>query len=179
MLRTIARRLALGLCTTGRLRDWWSAAVLLGTFGLVAVPFGLASGILRTALTVTSAPRFLAFCLVALVVPSLAEESVFRAAILPHPTEQMSIGRRAVAFSAGLAAFVLWHPLNAWLFLPTARPVFWDGRFLILAGLLGACCTELYRRSGSVWPGVAFHWSVVIAWKAMLGGGGYRLAQFT
>jgi predicted Abi (CAAX) family protease len=178
MLRTIAHRLALGLSTTGRIRDWWVAAVLLGAYGLVAVPFGLATGILRIAVQATSAPRFLAFCLVALVAPSLAEESIFRAALLPHPTENMPFGRRAVATSAGLASFVLWHPLNAWLFLPTARPVFWDGRFLALAGLLGACCTGLYQRSGSVWPGVAFHWMVVVAWKAIFGGGGYGFAQF-
>ena len=55
------------------------------------------------ALTVTSAPRFLAFCLVVFVAPSLAEESIFRAAILPHPTEQMPKGRRAVEFAVGQA----------------------------------------------------------------------------
>ena len=55
MLRTIAHRLALGLNTRGRMRDWWSAALLLVTFGLVAVPFGLASP--TPALAESIAPR--------------------------------------------------------------------------------------------------------------------------
>ncbi len=136
---------------------WPHAKTLLTAFGLVAVPFGLATGLIHLTAPVGSASQFLTFCVVVLVLPGLAEESFFRAAILPHPTEEIPISRRALAFAAGLAGFVLWHPLDAWLFLPVARPLFWDGRFLALAGLLGACCTGLYQRSGSVWPGVAFH----------------------
>lgn len=177
MLRTISRRLALGLFAGVPPGAWWWVILLLGAYGLVAVPFGAATGILHPRMTSASLPRFLAFGLVVFVVPCLAEELLFRVVLLPHPSENMPAGRRALVVAAGLGAFVLWHPLNAWLLLPAARPLFWDGRFLALAGLLGAGCAALYQRSGSIWPGTVFHWAIVVGWKGMLGGSGYGIAQ--
>jgi predicted Abi (CAAX) family protease len=72
--------------------------------------------------------------------------------------------------AASVVLFIAWHPLNAALFLPAARPLFGDLRFLALAGLLGLCCSVVYLRTGSVWPGVVLHWLVVFAWKGALGG---------
>ena len=68
-----------------------------------------------------------------------------------------------------LIAFVLWHPLQVWLDLPMAQPVFLDPAFLILVAVLGALCTILTHRSGSLWPAVVLHWIVVVSWKAGTG----------
>lgn len=91
-------------------------------------------------------------------VPALLEELLFR--VLPPP--------RLWPFA--LAAYVLFHPLNAWLFWPEARDVFYDPAFLFLAALLGGGCTLLYRRTRSLWPPVALHWLVVAGWLLFLGG---------
>jgi predicted Abi (CAAX) family protease len=76
---------------------------------------------------------------------------------------------RAAWAALGLGLFVAWHPLNAALFLPRAWGLFTDVRFLALVALLGACCSAVYLRCGSVWPCVAIHWLAVVAWK-MSGG---------
>ena len=66
-----------------------------------------------------------------------------------------------------LAAFVLWHPVQVWLGLPMAQPVFLEPAFLVMAALLGVVCTLAYRRSGSIWPAVMIHWLTVVAWKGL------------
>ena len=93
-----------------------------------------------------------------LIVPGLLEELVFRVAPAPR--------------FAGLAlvAYVLIHPLNAWLFLPAARPVFYDPVFLLIVALLGACCTLLYRRTRSIWSPTLFHGLAASGWLLFFGG---------
>ncbi len=90
--------------------------------------------------------------------PSLTEEIAFR--VLPPP--------RFAGFA--LAAYVLAHPLNAWLFFPAARAVFYYPVFLLLTALLGGLCTLLYRRTGSLWSPVVLHTLVVSGWLLWLGG---------
>ncbi len=143
-------------------REWAFAGLLLAVFAAVAVPFGLMSGFLVPG-RMPPWPSLAAFAAVAVVVPCLAEEMVFRVALLPR--EGPWLGWAALS----VALFVAWHPLNAALFLSRAWGTFTDARFLLLAGLLGMCCTAAYLRSGSVWPGVAIHWAAVVGWK-MSGG---------
>lgn len=107
------------------------------------------------------APDRLARALLALLLPALAEEAVFRWPVARRRT------RRAALLSA--AAFALWHPLGGWL-LPPARPVLWDPVFLLLATALGAACAWSARRSGTVWPAVAIHWAAVAGWTLLWGG---------
>jgi predicted Abi (CAAX) family protease len=138
----------------------------LAVFAALAIPFGVASGVLHP--TWPSDPgRLVLFALVAVVVPSLGEEILFRASLVPHRTEG---GPWWGWVFASLVLFALWHPLNAALFLPRAWPLFSDPRFVVLTLLLGVALSVLYRRTGSLWPGVAFHWAVVVGWKACLGG---------
>lgn len=69
-----------------------------------------------------------------------------------------------------LALFVAWHPING-LFLKTeASQTFLDPVFLLLATLLGGCCTFVYLRTGSIWPSTLIHWLSLVSWKAFLGG---------
>lgn len=106
---------------------------------------------------------FLFLAAVALVIPALGEELVFRGILQPH---QLGEAREWIFSALSLAAFVIWHPLQVWLGLPLAQPVFTEPSFLTLVAILGALCTALTHRSGSVWPAVLLHWIVVVGWKA-------------
>ena len=69
-----------------------------------------------------------------------------------------------------LAAFIVYHPLNALTLYPVGKPTFWDWRFLTLAGLLGAVCSIAYYTTGSTWPPVFIHWIIVVSWIKFFGG---------
>lgn len=97
------------------------------------------------------------------LVPAFFEEIVFRGALLPRASE-IPIAPWGPAIFA-LILFVTWHPINAWLFLPAARPLFTDPLFLAMAALLGAVATLLYMRSQSIWTPVIFHGAIVAGWK--------------
>jgi predicted Abi (CAAX) family protease len=100
------------------------------------------------------------------VVPALAEELVFRAALVPRPSEPASAFRLAWP----LAAFVLWHPLQAWTVGPPWSATFLQPWFLVAVAVLGATLTAVYRVTGSVWACAAVHWAAVAAWKLLLDG---------
>lgn len=148
------RRVWQALTTWPDARGWLETlAVTLG-FTAAALLIGLPSGFLHPQPPAVAAPPLL---LRTLFAPALAEELVFRVAPPPR--------------FAGLAlvAYVLYHPLNAWLFVPAARDSFSNPVFLLLAALLGVLCTLLYRRSGSLWPPVVLHSLVVVGWLLLLG----------
>ena len=106
--------------------------------------------------------------LVAIFVPALGEELLFR--VVPLPDPQRASGFPWFAASIALTAFVLWHPLQALLFGGARAEIFLDLWFLIAVAALGFACTRLYWKSGSVWPAVFLHWLVVVGWKALAGG---------
>ncbi|MDJ0641764.1 MAG: CPBP family glutamic-type intramembrane protease [Erythrobacter sp.] len=110
----------------------------------------------------------LRLALIALVIPSLGEELLFRAALLPTPQagQQMPLPRAATA----IALFVLWHPLQALVTTDERATIFLDPWFLLAVGALGLACTRAYWRNGSLWPAVILHWLSVIGWKALAGG---------
>ncbi len=143
------------LTTLPTARDWRLTLAVTVTFGGLALAFSLLNGFLQAQPAPAS---ILPLALRVLIVPSLTEELVFR--VLPP---------RRYALLA-LVLYVLYHPLMALLFVPVARPVFWDIRFLLLAALLGGCCTLLYHRTGSVWPPTLLHWAAVTGWLEMFGG---------
>lgn len=138
-------------------RAWLETLVITGVFSVVALAVGLTSGFLHPETARTAAPPLL---LRTFAVPALLEELLFR--VLPPPR----------LWPLMLAAYVLFHPLNAWLFLPEARDVFYDPAFLSLSALLGGGCALLYRRTRSLWPPVVMHWLVVAGWLLFLGGEG-------
>lgn len=123
-------------------RGWAETLLALLGFATLALPLGLASGWLEPQRAPLAVPPLL---LRVFFVPSLLEETLFR--VLPPPRWAPQ----------ALAAYVLSHPLNALLFVPGARDVFFDPTFLLLALLLGAACSVLYRRTGSLWPPVVLH----------------------
>lgn len=142
------------LRTPPTLRGWFESLLALLLFAALALPLGFWSGLLRLE---SAALSPLPLVLRVFFAPGLTEEVIFR--VLPP---------RFAGFA--LAAYVLAHPLNAWLFFPAARSVFYHPVFLLLTALLGGLCTLLYRRTGSLWSPVVLHTLVVSGWLLRLGG---------
>ena len=166
MLRLLGQRLVRALGTAPRARDWLLAGSVLTVFTAVALIVGFVSGLLHVSMPADPGRQAL-FALVAVIVPCLGEEVLFRVLLVPHPDEP---GPWVGWASVSVLLFALWHPLNAALLLPHAWPLFADPRFILLTVLLGAGLVLLYRRTGSIWPAVAVHWAVVVTWKAFLSG---------
>ena len=143
-------------------RGWRLSLIVFLCFAGLAVPFGLSVDLLDWSPT---ADGVLATAAIALFLPALGEELAFRGPLLYAPA------RWRFAAGAGLlSAFILWHPLNAWLFLPQALPLFIDPRFLILAAGLGLAASLATVMSRSLVPAVAIHWATVFAWKQLFAG---------
>lgn len=169
LLSLLARRIIPAFRSWPTPPQWRDTALLAAAYALVGIPLGLLTG--RLTLEWSSAPlgQILAFVLIAILAPSLVEELCFRVALIPRNSEPVSQAGRGVWAGASLVLFVAWHPLNAWLLNPWARPIFFDPIFLVLAALLGLTCTLAYLRTGSIWPPVMIHWLTVIVWKLCLG----------
>ena len=170
MITRIQQRSIRAFTTLPKQRDWLELAFAGILFTAVTVPFGLATGLLEFTDPKDSLFTILAYVIVALVLPSSAEEWIFRGLLLPHKEEHVTTRQRLAWCAMALVLFVLWHPFNAWLFVPWARVLFYRLDFLLVAGLLGLVATALYQRSGSIWPGVIFHWTAVVGWKLFCGG---------
>jgi predicted Abi (CAAX) family protease len=104
--------------------------------------------------------------------PSLVEEKFFRAVLLPRDTTRVRRPYLITTAVVALTAFIVSHPINAWLFRPAALVLFTNPMFLVCATLLGIMCTLTYLISRSLWPPVLFHWITVVIWILFLGGQG-------
>jgi predicted Abi (CAAX) family protease len=170
MLRTLGSRLAHAYSTVPTLRQWAEALLLFGIFLAVSLPVGLASGLLSFAPSHEDAGSLVVFAAVALAVPSLFEETLFRAALLPRPGEQRLGLGLVVNVAVAVALFVLGHPLVAWLVAPATRALAYNPVFLGLCAVFGVISSLAYLRTGSIWPSVLMHWTVVVGWKIWFGG---------
>ena len=146
------------------------SSLLLGVYAAVALVLGRGTGFLpaqrprlRPLVLLRQAP-------VLLLTPSLIEEALFRAALLPHPLEGLGVWGNGAWGALSVGLFVAWHPLAGRLWYPQGRRLFDDGRFLLLASLLGVTCVVAYQATGSIWPPVLIHWLVVLIWLEVLGG---------
>jgi len=170
-LGPIGPRIAAAFRTWPGVKGWVETAVIGFLFTAVALPLGLFSDFLSWQSAPLEAGAFAAVLVITFFVPSLFEETLFRAMLLPRTGEPgFNLRTRTGWDLFGLVVFVAMHPLNALLFRPEARPVFCAPVFLALAALLGAACTLAFRRTNSVWPPVVLHWLAVVCWKAFLGG---------
>ncbi len=144
---------------------------LLGFYGLVAIPQGLASGLLRPPWRQLTAPGWLRLAAALMLMPSLLEEGIFRVLLLPRglaglaPLDQLAWA----GLSVGL--FVLYHPLAGRFWYPQGRLLFEQPRFLVPCGLLGAVCVIAYASTGSLWAPVLIHWFTVLIWLGPADGG--------
>lgn len=177
LISKIGYRLLYAVSTFPSSKDWLFSIDLLLIFILIAVPIGFSSNFLRIETTSLSWKTTLRISALALFFPAIAEEIFFRILLLPHPTEQASIIMQWFWAVMGLLIFIIYHPVNAFVFIPSARATFNNITFLILAALLGGICITSYFRSGSLYPPVLIHWLVVVVWLLLLGG--YRRLHAT
>lgn len=146
--------------------QWLYTFAVLVEFALIAALFGLATG-LYSFLPIEDLPQLSRRSAIAFITPGLLEELVFRGPLVWFVVRQGRAPGWAIGLS--LVLFVLWHPLNAAVYLTEARNLFFDWRFLSVAAGLGAGATWLALRSRSLWPPVIFHWLAVTGWMAFLG----------
>lgn len=159
------RRLHAALATWPDARGWKATGcALLWGFPLIAL-LAFATGLAHFDPMPLGA-RWLGFFFGLMLVPALGEELVFRALLVPRPGMPFPAWRAVLV----VAAFVAWHPLQALTFGPPWSTLFLAPRFLALVAVLGALLVRIYRASGSIWPCVLVHWSVVAAWKLLFAG---------
>jgi predicted Abi (CAAX) family protease len=164
-VNSAGRRLHAALTTWPGARGWEAVAreLLWGLPALALLAFATA---LAHFDPMAFGTRWLGFFFGLMLVPALGEELLFRALLIPRPDRPFPLWQ--AVFS--VAAFVLWHPLQALTFGPPWSALFLEPRFLLLVAVLGALLVRLYRATGSIWPCVAVHWIVVAAWKLAFGG---------
>lgn len=148
-------------------RDWLELGLVLLLVGAVAAPLGLATGLLHV--EPRPWPTILKTAAIALFIPAIGEELLFRALPIPDRSETP---RALWAIVGSTAVFTGWHVVET-LWQPEHRALFLRPDFLAWAAWLGIWCAVLRRRSGSVWPGVIVHWLTVVAWIGWLGGPGF------
>jgi predicted Abi (CAAX) family protease len=159
------RRLLRSLITWPSARGWAFAGAM-GVCTLVCMgALGCSTGLyaLQPANTHGLALRLLSV----VIVPALGEEAVFRGVLIP---DRFETSRPWLWLPLGVGVFTLWHVVEATTFLPAARAMFLRPDFLSCAALLGAGCAVIRWRTGSLWPCVILHWTMVTIWQTWLGG---------
>ncbi len=146
------------------------ALALLGLYAAVALPWGLRSGFLQRRWRPSPPQSLFRQAMALLLMPSLGEELLFRAALLPRPAEAMAPPAALAWAVLGVALFVCYHPLAGRFWYRAGRGVFDDPRFLGLCALLGAICSLAYLATASLVAPLLIHWLVVLIWLDPLGG---------
>jgi uncharacterized protein len=167
MIQKIFSRISSAFRTIPKRQDWVDVIALLTLFALIYLPIGFSLGFLQVEFQ-SSWQILLGVSVSAFFMPGLNEEFLFRALLIPHPTEAISLKKRWLFIGFSWVLFLLYH-VHPWTPLFFRTPA-----FLIGAGLLGIVCTVSYLRSGSIWLPIFMHWLIVVIW--LLGFGG--LAKF-
>lgn len=143
-------------------RAWFeTAAAIIGLFSVLG-PALWASGLVRYDPRPWTEALLLAA--VALPIPAVAEEFVFRG---PIPAQGET--RHPLPWILGSALiFSAWHVVQAFLF--TGAEVFLRPDFLAATLAIGLACGVLRHRSGSLWPPIMLHWVAPAAWLSLFGG---------
>ena len=150
--------------------DWLWAFMLLFVFASIVIPFGFQLKFLRLEIPQLSLKAISRVILTALFFPAVTEEAFFRVLFLARTCEQISAINQSLLAIASLILFIVYHPLNAYLFIHNARKTFSSFAFLASAAFLGIICTITYLISGSVYPPIIIHWLIVIFWLLVFGG---------
>ena len=187
-------RLLAAISTTPSVESIAISASIIALTGAVGLPYGLQSGFLqcpheekenldcsaiitdemiKSTTKTSNVTLSLGILARIFITPALAEEILFRCLPLPHPTENMQFRQVLPIAIASCAVFVLYHPLAGRTVFRGKRlgdVALQDGRFLVLASLMGLACTSCYLVTGSLWVPVFVHWGFVAVWQFALGG---------
>jgi len=152
--------------------DVWAQ---LGTESLWLLPLLLACGWLGGFIGWDpSTSRLILFVLAAFPVLVLAEETLFRCILLkPPPDGASKLGPAMLSALLFALGHLLLARLCRWALADRCPP--WIGLgmnpwFLLAVFALGLACARLVLAARSLWPAVALHWLVVVAWVALFGG---------
>jgi predicted Abi (CAAX) family protease len=139
-------------------------------YALIAWFFGHGGGFLVRQNAIGNPLTFLLHSIRLFFAPALAEEIVFRVALLPHPVEGTPGWRWLFWAMVSLVLFILYHLLLGKTLYKSARSTLSDPRFLVLVGWLGLMLISLYGITGSLWLVALLHWAAVMVWIFALGG---------
>jgi membrane protease YdiL (CAAX protease family) len=119
-------------------------------------------------------PELALLAAIAVLVPVLAEESLFRAILLKPPSDGAS-GLGPALLSASLFALynfaaALLCPVVLGEQCPPWADLGLDPWFLAATFALGLACARLALATRSIWPGAVLHWAVLMGWLALFGG---------
>jgi predicted Abi (CAAX) family protease len=128
-------------------------AIATATIALIAAPSGL--------LTLT--PRLTPAILTAFLIPAFTEELIFRGFVTTR-----------LALIVSTVAFTLWHVVEALTFLPGAT-LFLTPGFLTAASILGLAAGLMRLITGSLWPAILFHGTIVALWQSLFGAPGFAV----
>jgi uncharacterized protein len=163
MLATRLADIAQALRHVPRRSDWRRTALELAWAVPVLLVVACFGGLIRW-VEPPDATGFWRLAAVLFIAPALGEELLFRGLLIPRRSPDI----RSILLST--AAFMLWHPLQAWTIGPPWAAAFLDPWFLAAVAVLGLALGRIYAATGSLWPCVATHWLVVLNWKTFLGG---------
>jgi predicted Abi (CAAX) family protease len=164
-MNAITDRILTSVLTLPTFQDWLYAVILLLIYASIAIPIGWNLNFLQFKASLHWSIVLRIF-LVAVLMPGLLEELVWRVVLIPHPTETIDPSLRWFWVSLSLILFIAYHPLNPWV----KHDTFKDPIFLVLAALLGIVCTLSYLESGSIWTPAFIHWAIVVIWLSFCGG---------
>ncbi|MGF2685832.1 CPBP family glutamic-type intramembrane protease [Marinobacter sp. DUT-3] len=144
------------------------AWALVPVFTIIAVSVGFGAGLFQFGWLDSTLAPLLPFLL--FVFPSFLEEALFRGVLIPRNILDSGVVKTTWAVGISTFVFVVWHPLNALAFNPTAIPLFLNPWFLMITCALGITCGYSYALSRSIWVPVIIHWVTVSVWVLFLGG---------
>ncbi len=158
------RRLTTSLRTLPSSRGWlFCATIFTATLAIMAA-IGFTTGLYHLTPTQPGLPLRM---LTVFFIPALGEEIPFRGLLTPGPGESR---RPWLAITVSTTLYTLWHVVEALTFLPAAAPTFLRPDFLACCAVLGLGCAITRFKTGSIWPAVILHWTLVVVWQTWLGG---------
>jgi predicted Abi (CAAX) family protease len=172
----LRQRLVWAYSTLPSKEGWVISILLILIPAILLLPIGFKFGFFER-LRVPPAQRAIRLTLIAFFTPALAEETFFRALLLPHSNERSTLKETCAWGLLSLVLFVGYHPIKSFMVSPVKRQLFRSGPFLVFATLLGTICSVSYYCDGSVWLPVLIHWAWVVVWLLLLGG--YRKIGIT
>lgn len=173
----LADRLKLAFFTLPSASGWLTTLLLFAVFAILTFAILHRTRLFEFSMIGLSPSQVLFLALIAVFTPSLPEEILYRVLLLPHATEQVSLGTRFLWSTVALLIFVAAHPLLALTAWPWSRQIFYRPAFLTIVALLGTVCTLAYLATGSLWAPVALHWATIVGWKLFYGGPDFNLGK--
>lgn len=173
----VLNRLKEALLTWPTASEWGVTLVILLIYASLALVINWRFQLFEFKRSSLPLSNLVLLAFIAVITPSLLEESLYRALLIPRASESLAFSTQLAWNAFSLLLYVLSHPLIAWLVWPWSRHIFYRASFLIIVLLLGLACTFSYSFSESIWPAVLIHWFTIVSWKSFLGGPDFNLSK--